>query len=427
MEFRKLIHTLLLPWSPDRADYVVDLPFGAPNGHSVYSDQQVFCKIEVDAVSSQADALFVVSDGSANTTHRYKSYLWVCFLKKCVRTKMARVKALYSYAYDYEGSKISFKCGDEFQLLAKVNNDWWHVRRWIQQGSQDIYIPAVYVKEVGEDTDPLYQNTAELRKQMEEFKKKESSTPPPPTARKPKHDRTGSEKNKAVARQDVPLGSHAPENKPETGSVADRAKKLVENLQAKKTEEEDAIPRTGSVLVPKRSLSTRRDEGASSPQKSALLDGGAVSTQLTVASKPRSRSINVRPGERKEEDSVNLTNSHRADSPAGGKSLGKVKLPPPVLPKVNKSQHPTKLNRPKSMVMISPTEGQSTEEPFSSALQSQLTEQLKQRSVSCLGSAATAAASTGDSDKGGEQSTSSQPEARLHTTTTSKVSRTCIT
>lgn len=317
---------------------------------------------------------------------------------------MAKVKALYSYSYDYEGSKISFKCGDEFQLLAKVNTDWWHVRRWIDQGPQDIYIPAVYVKEVGEETNPLYENMADLKKQVDEFKKKESSTPPPPTARKPKHDRSSNDKIKAVVRQDVPLGSAAPDNATETESVAHRAKKLAENFQAKKQEEEFGIPRTGStspLVLPKRSQSTRRDEDPGSPRATRKLgESGSSGNILTVASKPRSRSMNTRPADKKDENSISATDLHQ-DAPA---TTAK-KQPPPVLPKMNKPV------RPKSMLTLSPTEDIS-EEVFSSALQSQLAEQIKQRSVNSAGVATTASGVTGS--KNGDQK-SSQGDAQPHT------------
>lgn len=336
---------------------------------------------------------------------------------------MAKVKALYSYTYNYEGSNISFKCGDEFQLLAKVNNDWWHVRRWVDHGSQDIYIPAVYVKEVGEEINPLYENMADLKKQVEEFKKKESSTPPPPTARKPRHDRTGNDKNKTTVRQDVPLGSQAPDDKMETGSVADRAKKLVENFQAKKQEEEFGIPRTGSIsplVIPKRTQSTRREEDPGSPRSARKLqESSSSSNVLAVASKPRSRSINIRPGEKKDENSVSASDLLQNDLP-NTKKVSKTKLPPPVLPKVNK------LSRPKSMVMFSPTE--ESEDPISSVLQSQLTEQIKQRSGNNNASSATTSSSTGvTSIKSGEQK-SSQAEPQSHTTvTTTKVQvRMCV-
>lgn len=318
---------------------------------------------------------------------------------------MAKVKALYSYSYDYEGSKISFKCGDEFQLLAKVNPDWWHVRRWIDQGSQDIYIPAVYVKEVGEEANPLYENMADLKKQVDEFKKKESSTPPPPTARKPKHDRSSNDKIKAVVRQDVPLGSAAPDNATETESVAHRAKKLAENFQAKKQEEESGISKTGStspLVLPKRSQSTRRDEEPGSPRstRKLLQESGSSGNILSVASKPRSRSMNTRPADKKDENSVSSTDLHQ-DAP----STTAKKQPPPVLPKMNK------LGRPKSMLMFSPTEDVS-EEVFASALQSQLTEQIKQRSVNSAGVATTATGVTGS--KNGDQK-SSQGDAQPHT------------
>ncbi len=59
-----------------------------------------------------------------------------------------KVKAFYNYSYNYEGKKIRFKRGDEFQLLTKSNVDWWLVRRYIDGSAQDIYVPAAYVKEV---------------------------------------------------------------------------------------------------------------------------------------------------------------------------------------------------------------------------------------------------------------------------------------
>lgn len=302
--------------------------------------------------------------------------------------EMAKVKALYSYTYDYEGSKISFTSGDEFQLLAKVNNDWWHVRRWINKGSQDIYIPAVYVKELGDDASPLYQNMSDLKRQVEEFKKKESSTPPPPTARKPRPDRGGSDKTKTAA----VAGAASPEHKTEAESVADRAKKLAENLQAKKSEEGVPAPKTGSgspLVTPKRSQSTRRDENPvsnRSGQTPVEAGGTPVAKTLAVAPKQRSQSINMKPTPRGEKESTSHFSA--ADTQGTTKSGGssKSKLPPPVLPKAGKPS-----NRPKSMVMVSPTESQSSEDPFASALQLQLTEQMKKvRSVTSVGATTTA-------------------------------------
>ena len=319
---------------------------------------------------------------------------------------MAKVKALYSYTYDYEGSKISFKCGDEFLLLAKVNNDWWHVRRWIDLGcAQDIYIPAVYVKEVGEEENPLYQNTAELKRQVEEFKKKESSTPPPPTARKPRHERAGSDKSKTVTTTTtttIPAATTAKvsENKPgeSSESVADLAKKLAETMQGKKSSTEQEVGATAvkagansPLVAPKRSQSTRRLESPSSPRHGRKISDG-VPNILPVASKPRSHSINTRPGEsRRERESVSppeLVLQHGEPPPAAGKSgLVKTKQPPPVLPKGGK------LHRPKSMVMFSPTEGVEggTDDPFAASFQSQLSEQMKKmRSSSSVGASSPA-------------------------------------
>ena len=67
---------------------------------------------------------------------------------------MAKVRAAYNYSYNYEGIEISFKKGEEFQLLTKSNQDWWQVRRSMEGFTQDIYVPAVYVKEINEEMQP---------------------------------------------------------------------------------------------------------------------------------------------------------------------------------------------------------------------------------------------------------------------------------
>lgn len=96
---------------------------------------------------------------------------------------MAKVKAAYNYSYDYEGSQITFRIGEEFQLLSKANKDWWQVRRWKEGEAQDIYVPAVYMKEVNAvkpTIDPLYENAADLMKQMKEHAAKKRAKVPPP-------------------------------------------------------------------------------------------------------------------------------------------------------------------------------------------------------------------------------------------------------
>ena len=79
---------------------------------------------------------------------------------------MAKVKAVYNYSYNYEGKKISFKKDEQFQLLTKSNKDWWHVRRWLDEAAQDIYVPAVYVVEVEKlapCTEELYVNLDDVK------------------------------------------------------------------------------------------------------------------------------------------------------------------------------------------------------------------------------------------------------------------------
>ena len=91
----------------------------------------------------------------------------------------SKVKALYNYSYEYEGSQISFTCGEEFQLLNKANSDWWQVRKWLGDGSsKDIYVPANYVKELesGSKDDPLYQNMTDIVKAVEEIKRSGSQS-----------------------------------------------------------------------------------------------------------------------------------------------------------------------------------------------------------------------------------------------------------
>ncbi len=105
---------------------------------------------------------------------------------------MAKVKAAYNYSYNYEGKKISFKKDEEFQLLTKSNKDWWQVRRWMEGSAQDIYVPAVYVKEVEEEVvmkiedDPTYMNLSELQMKVAENGSGGGGADPPTILTKPK-------------------------------------------------------------------------------------------------------------------------------------------------------------------------------------------------------------------------------------------------
>uniref|UniRef100_UPI00358FAD4E rho GTPase-activating protein 15-like isoform X2 n=1 Tax=Myxine glutinosa TaxID=7769 RepID=UPI00358FAD4E len=61
-------------------------------------------------------------------------------------TISSMVRALYSYEYvGTDGCVISMTEGEEFNLLKKSNEDWWHVQRL--DGTKPIYVPASYVEE----------------------------------------------------------------------------------------------------------------------------------------------------------------------------------------------------------------------------------------------------------------------------------------
>ena len=79
---------------------------------------------------------------------------------------MTSVEAQFKYSYVYEGKTISFRKGELFQLLKKVNSDWWQVKRKLDNGdTENIYVPANYMKEVDdfETQSHTYQNMAELK------------------------------------------------------------------------------------------------------------------------------------------------------------------------------------------------------------------------------------------------------------------------
>ena len=82
------------------------------------------------------------------------------------------VHVMYNYTYEYEGRVVSFSKGEELQLLAKSNSDWWHVRRWDKEGlSEDVYVPAVYVKEIQVEKRPNdYENPTETSKDIDSTK-----------------------------------------------------------------------------------------------------------------------------------------------------------------------------------------------------------------------------------------------------------------
>lgn len=125
---------------------------------------------------------------------------------------MAEVVALYKYSYVYEGKTITFKKGEKFQLLDKPNGDWWHVRRWHEEGkAEDIYVPANYVKEekVKEETSvaPLYENMSDLVASYNKTKEAMASADgkkilPPPVRQKPTRSSDKGGRNGHIPRQE---------------------------------------------------------------------------------------------------------------------------------------------------------------------------------------------------------------------------------
>ena len=59
------------------------------------------------------------------------------------------VVVLFDYSYENDSGSVQIKTGDEYVLLDKTNDEWWHVKR---QGDDDtFYVPAQYVRLYDED------------------------------------------------------------------------------------------------------------------------------------------------------------------------------------------------------------------------------------------------------------------------------------
>ena len=291
---------------------------------------------------------------------------------------MAKVKAVYNYSYDYEGTQITFKIGEEFQLLSKANTDWWHVRRWKDGAAQDIYVPAVYVKEVKEektnDTNPLYENVAELAKKIQALQKIENGSAvtangpvydlPAPKAPKPKPLAKSSPSHKPATDK---LSTSPPHRRLERNSSSETDAKPNGFFAAKEQKlgtEEYAEPILPS-RVPTRTTSGKKENSPGPPggDLSSLKPGireGWLPGYALPTTKPRSRSINASAaGDRTISPELP---QERAASPNSGGS-GKAKIPPPVLPK-------SKPARPRSMIVTSPTLHEKQEPGLSSTLPS---------------------------------------------------------
>ena len=268
-------------------------------------------------------------------------------------TEMAQVtevRASFNYTYEYEGSKISFKKDDEFQLLAKSNSDWWHVRRWNSEGlAQDIYVPAVYVREVKvvqrEPTNPTYENLAELQRKILQSKGK-----------------AGTNGNGAAADKRVPKEQPTVLSKPRRNS----SKKLRDGLGDGSTS-----PPAVSHKPLHRKVSHEGGDSSASTKPNGISAGDGIPASLLqrlnqrqapaskketvqiapeTSPKPRSKSVNEPKRPTSPESSESNTEAE-ITSPTRQPAVAKPKVPPPVLPKLPKPVR----DRPKSMVVTSPT------------------------------------------------------------------------
>ncbi len=238
------------------------------------------------------------------------------------------VRAMYNYTYEYEGNKITFKKNEQFQLLAKSNKDWWQVRRWTDGCAQDIYVPAVYVKEVEKDqkkNDNLYQNISDVRNQVKQLSAKEQSNgevgnkpkgPPPVAAKKAPKESNDPSEPVVSPRRKLPLV----------------AKRSVDQLSDNASNHVD-LSKSAPLSV------LQRLNRPSSVRKAS--DGA----QPVPAPDPKSKSQSI---------AKDLESSPK-DLPSPQESGPGFRLPPPTKPK---SQKPVR-DRPQSMVVTSP----STESP----------------------------------------------------------------
>lgn len=141
-----------------------------------------------------------------------------------------QVIAQFKYSYEYEGKTISFKKGEEFQLLNKANKDWWQVRRWLEDGTCEmLYVPANYMKEkeieVDSSSSHLYQNMSDLQNEYKKTKEQMEQKPPTaaasaPTVQPRKKPPIGRTKSHSLDRTlegvKEPANGHIASNKPHT-------------------------------------------------------------------------------------------------------------------------------------------------------------------------------------------------------------------
>lgn len=269
---------------------------------------------------------------------------------------MAKVKAAYNYSYNYEGQKISFKKDEEFQLLTKSNKDWWQVRRWLDGSAQDIYVPAVYVKEVDavvapvvkKEHDPTYMNLDDLKipKSYESQNGKTADKSPeaaPVVLSKPKSNssfkKNSLDRNKAVSAHAQVERKTSSEKASLEGSTQSNglnpARPVSPSMLQKLSKPVSPVAPASNLVVseggggggggggPGQVLSLKRNEIIAPP----------------VSTKPRSKS-NIDAAGTFTESSLDSGSRNIQRQISGGVSSTKGKVPPPVKSKLRLQKQP---------------------------------------------------------------------------------------
>lgn len=271
-----------------------------------------------------------------------------CCAPPSLPVSMAKVRAAYNYSYNYEGKKISFKKDEEFQLLTKSNKDWWQVRRWLDGSAQDIYVPAVYVKEVEgavvvvkEEKDPTYMNLDDLKipKPVENGRKSSGSGEKlPPVLSKPKPV-SSLKKNS--------LDQNRPPSEKKSSVEADSS----ESSNDVKTNGLNLTRPISPTILRRLSNKGVNPVNTESQGTSSLKRGENLVLPPPVSTKPRSKSSAV-----DTESSLDSGSRLARQTSGGGVQGAKGKVPPPVQSKPRPQKVP--ICRPMScMTPTTDTEG----------------------------------------------------------------------
>ncbi len=270
---------------------------------------------------------------------------------------MAKVKATYNYSYNYEGKKISFKKDEEFQLLSKSNTDWWQVRRYMDGSAQDIYVPAVYVKEVNDpppevnSPDPTYMNLDDIKVPASSD---EGAKKPEPTSSHPVAPKV---LNKPKNRPSFKRATHTPLARKDRAVVDD--KEADDGKLTSPTHKSNGINPAKPVSPSMLRKLGRGGGGAglssSHAQEPSVLSGiqrnhstPTPSGPGTVTSLPRSERLGPPPTSSKPRSKTNadVFNDTSNLSVSGGAEGSKGKVQPPIQTKPK----PGKLRRPLSAI-----------------------------------------------------------------------------